>query len=136
MTATNFILGDTPATTGVVYFQEGYCHDFHEVAKPSGGFTSAQQCYDKIMDENIAGCAIGAGLKFAIGKAGGSRAGRCLCQKQGTSCVVTGQHLGSNGLDVWVCEGTDCRGKNFCFFLSRRIFLCCMRLNLIHAGTG
>ena len=64
------------------------------------------------MDENITDCAIGAGLKLAIGKEGGSRAGRCLCQKVYTLCVVTTNGLGANGLDVWVCESADCRASN------------------------
>ena len=91
------------------HYEEGYCIDFHAVEPPLGGFTSAQQCYDKIIDENINECAIGSGLKLAFGKAGGMRAGRCLCQKSGTTCVVTTNNLGADGLDVWACERTNCR---------------------------
>ena len=105
-----------PAPDALTFYREGYCKDFHEVPQPSGGFTSAQQCYDKIMNDNISGCAIGNGLKIALAKDGGSRAGRCLCQKSGTICVVQ-NNLGANGLDLWSCGGSDCRSKHFCLFL-------------------
>ena len=108
----------------LTYYSDGYCQSFHEVKKTSGGFTSEQECYDKIMDDNITECAIGSGLKIAIGKEGGGFAGRCVCQKSGTTCVVTTKNaVGANGLDLWVCQSANCRSKNF-VFISTSMFDC------------